>query len=152
MYNYIVIYLEAKKRKQFSHTVAHDGVRCWSNTKLHFLLYQEFLMMCIGKVKQWCVHIAILPAQGAPRTKNTGRTTWTIIGNVCQNQVPFLLCRWSSAKCFPNMASRILKGKSSGVLKEYFTSPVSTSKSQSTSTSQEFTALLHDAWQTHGRA
>ena len=63
-------------------------------------------MMCIGKVKQWCVHIAILPAQGAPRKKNSGRTTWTIIGNVCQNQVPFLLCRRSSAKCFPNMASR----------------------------------------------
>lgn len=112
-------------------------------------------MMCIGKVKQWCVHIAILPAQGAPRKKKKK----TLEGPLGQLLEMFAKTRYhffcvddpqqNASQC---MASRILKGKSSGVLKEYFTSPVSTSKSQSTSTSQEFTALLHDAWQTHGRA
>ena len=69
-------------------------------------------MMCIRKVKQWRVHMAILPAQGA-------------LGQMEMNTRYHFCCVEDPQK----------NGSQIWVLKEYFTSPASTSKSQSTSTS-----------------
>ena len=101
-------------------------------------------MMCIGKVKQWCVHIAILPAQGAPRKKKQWKDHLDNYWKCLPKPGTISFVSMILSKIVPKYG---LKGKSSRVLKEYFTSPVSTSKSQSTSTLQEFTPLLHDAWQ-----